>query len=148
MLGRLNALQSTGGRARVREVRFRHQPLSSLRTYRSYFECEVRFDQKEDGVIYSEQDLRCPIVQPDRQLLERATAFINAKFVRTTPPMHARVRALILQFIETDDCSNERIAADLGLHPRTLHRRLKAEGRSFEGIKDEACDTSKKPTSL
>jgi AraC-like DNA-binding protein len=47
------------------------------------------------------------------------------------------VRALIVQFIEAEDCSNERVAAELGLHPRTLHRRLKAEGRSFEGIKDE-----------
>jgi AraC-like DNA-binding protein len=84
-----------------------------------------------------DQDLRCPIVEPDSLLLEEATSVIGTKFACVTPPMHARVRALILQFIETEDCSNERIAADLGLHPRTLHRRLKAEGRSFEGVKDE-----------
>jgi AraC-like DNA-binding protein len=137
LLGHLNAVEITGGRARVREVRFRHQPLSPLRTYRRHFGCAVRFDQKEDGVIYSERDLRCPLVDPDAQLYQQATSFIDQRFVQVTPPMHVRVRALIVQFIEAEDCSNERVAAELGLHPRTLHRRLKAEGRSFEGIKDE-----------
>jgi AraC-like DNA-binding protein len=137
LLGHLNAIEITGGGARVREVRFRHQPLSPLRTYRRCFGCDVRFDQKEDGVVYSERDWVCPIVEADVQLYQMATTFIDNRFTRVTPPMHVRVRALILQFIEAEDCGNERIAAELGLHPRTLHRRLKAEGRSFEGIKDE-----------
>jgi AraC-like DNA-binding protein len=51
--------------------------------------------------------------------------------------MHILVRAVILQLIGTEDCGNERVAAELCLHPRTLHRRLKVEGKSFEGIKDE-----------
>ena len=51
--------------------------------------------------------------------------------------MHAQVRALIVRLIETVDCSNERVCEELGLHPRTLHRRLQAEGTSFEGIKDD-----------
>ena len=95
------------------------------------------FEQSEDGLVFSERDMRCPIVEPDAQLYELATTFIDTRFTQVTPPMHAQVRALILQFMETEDCGNERIAAELGLHPRTLHRRLKAEGRSFEGIKDE-----------
>jgi AraC-like DNA-binding protein len=137
LLGNLNAAEITGGRARVREVRFRHQPLSSPRTYRRYFGCNVLFDQREDGVVYSERDLACPIVERDVQLYEMATSFIAEKFTRVSPPMHAQVRAVILQRIGVDDCSNEQVAAELGLHTRTLHRRLKAEGKSFEEIKDE-----------
>ncbi|CAN7364749.1 AraC family transcriptional regulator [Phenylobacterium sp. LjRoot225] len=138
LLAHLNAVEITGGRARVREVLFAHQPLSPLRSYRDYFGCEVRFNQPTEGVVFSEQDLLCPIVDPDVQLYEMATSFIDTKFTRVTPPMHARVRGLILQYLGGEDCNNERVAADLCLHPRTLHRRLKAEGRSFEGIKDEA----------
>ena len=138
LLAHLNAVQITGGRARVREVLFSHQPASPLRTYREYFGCEVRFDQAVDAVVFSEQDLSCPIVDPDVRLYEMATAFIETKFTRVTPPMHARVRGLILQYLGGEDCTNERVARDLCLHPRTLHRRLKAEGKSFEGIKDEA----------
>jgi AraC-like DNA-binding protein len=51
--------------------------------------------------------------------------------------VHAQVRGVILQFIEADDCSRERVASELHLHPRTLLRRLKAEGMCFEEIKDD-----------
>jgi AraC-like DNA-binding protein len=143
LLANLNVMEITGGKARVREVLFRHQPLSSLRTYRDYFGCDVRFDQRVDAVAFKEQDLLCPTVDPDIQLYEMATSFIDTKFSRVTPPMHALVRGLILQNLGGKDCTNERIAAELGLHPRTLHRRLKAQGKSFEGIKDEVrCDVA------
>jgi AraC-like DNA-binding protein/predicted DNA-binding protein (UPF0251 family) len=137
LLGHLNALEITGGQARVREVLFRYQPLSSLNTYRRYFGCDVRFDQQEDGVVFSERDLLCPTAEPDAQLYEMATSFINARFTRVTPPMHIQVRAVILQLLGTEECGNERVASELCLHARTLHRRLKVEGKSFEGLKEE-----------
>jgi AraC-like DNA-binding protein len=136
LLGHLNALQITGGQARVREVHFRHQRLSPLRTYHHYFGCEIRFDQKDDGVIFHDRDLQSPILDPDVHLYRRATTFIDRNFTRVMP-LHARVRGIVLQFISTEDCCKERIAAQLNLHPRTLLRRLKAEGKSFEEIKDE-----------
>jgi len=136
LLGHLNALEITGGQARVREVLFRYQPLSSLSTYRRYFGCDVRFDQEQDGVVFSSGSA-LPTVDRDVQLYEMATSFIDTRFTRVSPPMHIQVRALILELIGTEECSNERVAAKLCLHPRTLHRRLQAEGKSFEGIRDE-----------
>jgi AraC-like DNA-binding protein/predicted DNA-binding protein (UPF0251 family) len=137
MLGHLNAVETTGGQARVREVHFRHQPLSSRSTYRAYFGCPVRFDEKDDGLVFFDRDLRCPIVDRDAHLYASATSFIDTRLTRVRPPLHVQVRALIVRLIETENCSNERICEELGLHPRTLHRRLKAEDKSFEGIKDE-----------
>jgi AraC-like DNA-binding protein len=137
LLAHLNAVEITGGHARVREVHFRHQPLSSRSTYRAYFGGSVRFDEKEDGVVFSERDLRCSIVDPDARLYASATSFIDTQFTGVTQPMHAQVRLLLVRCIETDDCSIQCVCAELGLHPRTLHRRLKAEGTSFESLKDE-----------
>jgi AraC-like DNA-binding protein len=137
LLGHLNAVEITGGRARVREVRFRHQPLSPLRVYRRNFGCDVRFDQPEDGVVFFERDRCCQIVNSDVHAYETATSFIASRFPRVSPPMHAQVRGAILRFIGTDCCSNDRVAAELRLHSRTLHRRLRAEGKSFTEIKDE-----------
>jgi AraC-like DNA-binding protein len=137
LLAQLNAIEITGGAARVRRVHFRHQPLSSRRTYRRYFGCEVRFDQKEDGVVYADHDLRSSIMAPNAQAYRAATSIIDTKFTRVTPPMHALVRAVILQFLGTEQCNNTRVASELRLHPRTLHRRLKAEGKAFHEIKDE-----------
>jgi AraC-like DNA-binding protein len=137
LLGHLNALETTGGRARVREARLRHRPLSPLRTYRRYFGCNVRFDQQEDGTLYSERDLLSPIVNADAGVYMAATALIDSRFPRTSPPMHAQVRGAILQYLGTDCCTNDEIAAELNLHPRTLHRRLKMEGTTFQELKDE-----------
>jgi AraC-like DNA-binding protein len=137
LLGHLAAGEITGGHARVRRVHFRHQPVSSRKVYRRYFGCEVRFGQNEDGVVFSERDLASPIIDPDPKVYERATAFIDAKFTRHRAPLYAQARGVIMQFLGTENCRNERIAAELRLHPKTLHRRLKEEGTSFQKIKDE-----------
>lgn len=137
LVGHLAAIAMTGGRARARQVRFRHQPISSLRTYRQYFGCEVIFGQKQDGCVFSEAALAAPIVDPDAEAYRKATAFIEARFTRHSPPVDAQVRGLVMQFLGEEDCSNDRIAQLMNIHPRTLHRRLSIEGTSFQKIKDE-----------
>jgi AraC-like DNA-binding protein len=137
LVGHLVAMEITGGCARARRVHFRHQPVSQPRTYRRYFGCEVRFDQSEDGVLFSDGDLACPIIDPDVDAYHAVTAFIDRQFTRHRPPLHAEARGVIMQLLGGEDCTNERVAAELGLHPRTLHRRLEAEGTSFQQIKDE-----------
>lgn len=137
LLGHLAAMELTGGRAQVRRVHFRHQPVSSLKAYRQAFGCDVHFGQNENGVTFSYEDLACAITDPDAKAYAAVTAFIDREFTRRHPPLHAQARGLIMQRVWTGECSNEHIAADLNLHPRTLHRRLKAEGTSFQQIKDE-----------
>lgn len=135
--GHLAAMEITGGNVRVRKVHFRHQPRSPLKTYRRYFGCEVCFGQNADGVYFSERDLSCPIVDPDAAAYRTAISFIDGQFTRHRPPLHAEARGLIMRFLRGEQCTNEKIAARLNLHPRTMHRRLKAEGTSFQQVKDE-----------
>ncbi|MFT4025211.1 MAG: AraC family transcriptional regulator [Novosphingobium sp.] len=137
LVGHLFAMELTGGRARVRRVHFRHQPLSPPKVYRRYFGCEVSFGQNEDGVLYSDHDLAAPIVAPDPEAYQTAIQFIEARFDRQRPPIHALVRGVVMQSLWTGECSNAHVAAELGLHARTLHRRLGDEGTSFQQIKDE-----------
>jgi AraC-like DNA-binding protein len=137
LVGHLAALEITGGQARARKVHFRHQPVSSLNIYRRFFGCTVRFGQNEDGVFFSEHDMACPISSPDAGAYRAAISFIEAKFTRHRPPLHAQARGMIMRLLGDHNCTNERIAAALNLHPRTLHRRLNAEGTSFQQIKDE-----------
>jgi len=137
LVGHLAGMEITGGQARVRRVHFRHQPVSPLKTYRRYFGCEVLFGQHEDGVVYSDRDLAAPIINADSRVYALATAFIDAEFMGRRPPLSALVRGVIMQFLGTEDCSNVRVAAELNLHARTMHRRLTEEGTSFQRIKDE-----------
>lgn len=136
-LANLNVIDITSGAARVRKVHFRHDPQMPLRTYRNHFGCDVLFGQETDGIVFTETDLLCEIANPDEQVYEMATSFIDSHFPQATPPIHARVRGLILRYLGTEDCTHERIASEMCMHPRTLQRRLRAEGVSFEEIKDE-----------
>lgn len=137
LLANRNIIDITGGAARVRSVAFQHRPQSALEVYRELFGCEVRFGQPRDGVVFTEDDLMCEIVSPDEQVYEMATSFVDARFPPAVPPLHARVRGLVRQLLGGERCTNEHVASELCLHPRTLQRRLKLEESTFESIKDD-----------
>jgi AraC-like DNA-binding protein len=137
LVGHLEALELTGGHARARRVHFRHQPVSSPRDYRRYFGCEVRFGEPADGVFFSRHDLACPIVDPDAVAFAQVTAHIDRHFTRHRPPLHAEARGVIMRRIASGQCTNDAVARELNLHLRTLHRRLRSEGTSFQQVKDE-----------
>src|SRR3546814_20909168 len=82
--------------------------------------------------------LQCPIANADPTVYEMAVTFLEDLFPDAEPPLDARVRGIIVQQLRSKDCSIERVAAELYLHPRTLQRRLQTMGLSFEGIKDES----------
>lgn len=136
-LANLNVRDITSGAARVRRVHFRHEPQLPLKVYREHFGCEVLFGQDMDGIVYTESDLLCEIVDPDEQIYEMATTFIESRYPEMTPPVHTRVRGLILRYLGSEDCTNDRVASEMCMHPRTLQRRLRSEGKSFETIKDD-----------
>lgn len=137
LLAHRNIREISGGVVGARSVSFRHAPISAPAVYRAAFDCDVRFGEPIDGFMLTETDLLCPILDPDEQLLEMATSFIDARYPHATPSMQAKVRGLVRQFLSSDDCTNERIAGELCMHPRTLQRRLRSDGTSFESIKDD-----------
>lgn len=131
------AMEATGGLVRARQVHFRHQPVSPLRSYRRYFGCDVQFGQGADALVFHESDLAAPMLSPDADAHARIVAFIDAHYPRQRPPFHAQVRGIVMHLIDSALCTNDRIAAALNLHTRTLHRRLREEGTTFQQIKNE-----------
>jgi AraC-like DNA-binding protein len=136
-LANYNIIDISGGGARARQVRFQHEPKLKLRDYWTHFGCEVVFSQEADGIVLTETDLLCGVANPDEQIHEMATEYIDQHYPPSAPPVHARVRGLILRLLSSEDCTHERVASEMCLHPRTLQRRLRAEGQSFEAIKDD-----------
>lgn len=137
LLGHLAAVDLTGGVARARRVHFRHEPVSPPRIYSRHFGCEVRFGENEDGMLFSEQDLTAPVVAFDEGAYRSATSYIDERFTRHQPPLAALARSIIANLLGTNYCTNEQVAAELNLHPRTLHRRLSADGLTFQKLKDD-----------
>lgn len=124
------------GHVRAREVWFTHQPVAPLSTYRAHFNAAVRFGQSVNGLLFDERDFDMPLPDTDPQLYEMATSFIDHRFPSSTMSLRTRVRINIARLLVEGNCTQEYVAASLRLHPRTLQRRLREEGESFESIKD------------
>lgn len=135
-LANFNIIDISKGAAQARLVLFRHAPLRPIGEYREFFGCEVRFDQEMDGIILKEADLLAEVAEPDDQILEMATDFIAAKFPPALPPIHAMVRNVVQRQLGTENCTVEKVAEELCLHPRTMQRRLREEDMSFELVRD------------
>jgi AraC-like DNA-binding protein len=126
----------SGGRARASEVWFTHQPSAPLAEYRAHLNATVRFGQEVAGLFLDEQDLRLPVPGTNSQLYEIATSFIDHRYPTAATWLSKRVRNLIARLLVQGTCTHEHVASKLRLHPRTLQRRLRDEGETFEGIKD------------
>ena len=137
MLASRNMLEITAAKARVRKILFSHAPQSKQVNYRAYFGCDVLFEQELDGLMLTEDDLLQKVVDPDERVYEMATAYIDDRYPKEEGSIQARVRRLILLHLGSGECTHERIAAELCMHPRTLQRRLRSEGASFDDMRDE-----------
>jgi AraC-like DNA-binding protein len=131
-----NLLNLSGGQVHAREIWFTHEPLSPLSTYRDYFGAPVSFGRNMNGLLFAARDLDVPIVDRDPQIYKLATSFVEHHFPSTAPVLSARVRAIVERQLPAGDCTLAGVAAKLGMHPRTLQRRLRADGECFEEIKD------------
>jgi AraC-like DNA-binding protein len=136
LLTQQTAMTLSGGLVKAREIWIAHEPLSPPATYEEYFGVPVRFGQRASGLMFTDADLDTPIPNVDSQLYELATAFIESHFAAKDAVLSTRVRTIVERLLLEGNCTYSNVAAMLGMHPRTLQRRLRTEGESFETIKD------------
>ncbi|QFU89615.1 HTH-type transcriptional regulator VirS [Amycolatopsis sp. YIM 10] len=116
-------------------VHLPHTALTSRSDYTTYFGAPPRFEESFAGFTLRSSDL-------DRQLTPDPTthAALVAYLKTVTPPGEAGVATavaeLIRRLLPTGDASLDLIAGHLGLHPRTLQRRLAAGGATFAEVVD------------
>lgn len=130
------ARQITQGRAAAREIWFKHTPQIPLPHYREYFGVPVRFGRPFNGMLFTNAALDLPIPNIDAQLYELTTDYIEQRFPSIEAPLSTRVRTIVERLLLDGDCNYGKVAARLDMHPRTLQRRLRTAGESFESIKD------------
>jgi AraC-like DNA-binding protein len=133
----LAVVAMSDGQARPREVWFTHEPISSIATYQQYFGAPVYFGQPYNALFLDERDEAIPISGRSRQIYEMATRYIDLEYPKPDLLISARVRSLIAERLSASGSLHTQVAAALGMHPRTLQRRLREEGVSFESIRDE-----------
>lgn len=107
-----------------------------IRPYRQHFAAPVRFDSIIAAVVFPESHLSQAIADADPLLHRLLYDNVAAAIAATDPTLHTDVRRTIRQLL-TQRCSRAEVARRLGLHERTLGRRLQASGTTFQQLLDE-----------
>lgn len=137
LISHLATRMFSGDQAAPREVWFAHEPLEDATDHERLFGCRVRFAQPSNALFYASDDFDVPVVGRNDRVLQLATYFIDSQFPSPVSLIRTRVRLAIEQQLSEGNCTQVEVAAELGMHPRTLQRRLRGEGENFEAIKDE-----------
>ena len=110
---------------------------ADVRPYREILAAPLRFDSVQAGVQFPQAWLSRPIVDADpflhALLMERASAALQVQDPLLCDDVRRTIRLLLME----DQCSREEVARRLGMHPRTLGRRLQQCGTTFQGLLDE-----------
>jgi AraC-like DNA-binding protein len=120
-----------------RSVCFTHRPPASLATHRRIFRIPVDFGQDFDGIVLARADLDAAIASYDPILAPHAREFLNAKLAQSDATVPEKVRQLVFELLPIGECVAERVAHQLGVHRKTLHRHLGEYGQTYSSIVDE-----------
>ena len=125
-----------GGRPFLRALRFRHAEPAHRSEYDRIFAVPISFGADRDGMLIDEGflQLRLPAANPyvARLLSERADALLSE--LDSSMSVRGRVEQLLKSRLRSGQAAMAGVARDLGLSRRTLARRLKAEGTTFEQV--------------
>jgi len=129
----------TSGRWRPTRVAFAHAPPADPGRRRRFFGCEVEWDAELDAIVLDAAQLELPVVRADSALATTLEAHAQAMLARVGGPetISARVREAIVRRLPDGQPGLEPLAAELAMSPRTLQRRLAAEGESLQGVLTE-----------
>ncbi|HXW34154.1 MAG TPA: helix-turn-helix domain-containing protein, partial [Acidimicrobiales bacterium] len=127
----------SGGRCPLHEVRFMHRAVAPMRTYRARFDAPIIFGANDVALVVSADGLEVPISENIEELRNIATRYLEGRQPRERAGITVRVRSALEALLGTGASGQRELARTLHLHPRTLQRRLREAGTTFEAIKDE-----------
>lgn len=117
---------------------------SNLRPCRQFFRAPLRFDCEESAVVFESRWLDRPLPPVEPLVRCRVEAAVRERYAAMLDDFPRTVRRILRQQLLTNSCSMDYVAGRLGVHRRTLDRRLKSYGVSYgdvvESVKSEvAC---------
>lgn len=120
----------------LRAVSLPHTPRAPLAAYVRSFGAPVYPAQEHGGLHIERAILSRPLAGVNESLRQIALGYLVDNFSDPSQSVTARVRLALRQMLGGAAGDKVAIADLLGLHPRTLQRRLAAEGTSFDRVRD------------
>jgi AraC-like DNA-binding protein len=116
------------------EVDFSYPRRGNTLEHQRFFRCPLRFGQSASRLIFAERDLRLPVRHGDETLAEYLTERAEQvlRSLTTGAATREQVRSAIWNVLSEGTPTLTRIASALEIPPRTLQRRLAAEGTTLQ----------------
>jgi AraC-like DNA-binding protein len=127
----------TGSAVRPQEVLLSRPVPSDPEVYHRYFRCPVRFNDGQTCLILSARDVAFRLPSANAKLRENLLAALQRQLAQQPQGFAARVKHALRPLLLSGSASHRQVAKHLNTHPRTMGRRLEAEGFTFEQLKDE-----------
>jgi AraC-like DNA-binding protein len=121
-------------------VELEHRARGDVAPYEAFFDAKVTFGARTTQLVMPTAAMDAKLATADPSLLAvltRAADELLGKS-RGAPPIVAQVKRVLWEALREDDADVGNVAKRLGLSPRSLQRRLKDEGASFQGVREEA----------
>ena len=135
------ARDGTGHQLVPRRVSFAHAAPADDREHRRFFGTRVRFSAGSNSLLLHARDARRPLLDADEALAviirRRLDRVLELQDARSTGPMSARVRRVLVESLGRMSVTPDTLAQALGTSRRTLSRRLAAERTSFRELHDD-----------
>lgn len=134
------AARVMGAAGLMKAVHVTHAAPAYRAEYDRIFQVPVTFDSDRNAILLGNDDWLTQKLELQPRyvtdvLSERAEALFRK--LEDSKSLRGRVEALLTPIMHSRDAGMARIAGELGVSTRTLSRRLKAEGLSFEKVLDE-----------
>jgi AraC-like DNA-binding protein len=126
----------SNGTVKPIEVHLAHDAESESAIYRKLLKLPVRFNQNRTCVWVEAAAMQIKPPQANPETRQRLLELIEETLWETKPDFVDKARHAIRQLMYYNGFKMPAVATELGLHPRTLRRRLAAEGETFEKLRD------------
>ena len=126
----------SGGAVTPEEILVTRSAPSDATPYHRLGRCPIRFGQVQTGLVLRAASLELPLPKADPAQHDLALARLLEAADGHPLSLAAHVRHVLRPAMLMGHASMNTLADRLGLHPRTLRRRLRDEGTTFEAIKD------------
>jgi AraC-like DNA-binding protein len=130
--------QALGSTFRLEKVSFRHPPPRSAAEHARLFEAPIAFGQPRDALVFARSLLDAPLSTASERYCRHLDRLMDEML--TELPRRAgvaeQVRAALAANLKSGP-TLDHIAERLGTTPRSLQRRLQAEGTSYNDLLDE-----------
>jgi AraC-like DNA-binding protein len=110
---------------------------ADIRPYREILGAPLRFDAVQAAIVFPAFWLARPIADADPLLHMVLEDRASADLLGQEPMLHNDVRRTIRLLLPAGQCSRADVAMRLGIHPRTLGRRLQESGATFQALLDD-----------